>query len=78
MVINILTYLLSLPAQYKKPLGFGMPLQGEFFGHANLQKFNSVPVSLLQNPMLVQLVSQLGYVFPDNNNHLHIQIKWLA
>ena len=78
MVSNILTYLLSLPAQYKKNLGFGMPLQGEFFGHANLQKFKSVSVSLLKHPMLVQLVSQLGYVFPDNNNHLHIQIKWLT
>jgi phosphatidylserine/phosphatidylglycerophosphate/cardiolipin synthase-like enzyme len=78
MVINILTYLLSLPAQYKKPLGFGMPLQGGFFGNVNLKKFNSVSPSLLRTPQLVQLVTQLGYVFPDNNNHLHIQIKWFA
>jgi phosphatidylserine/phosphatidylglycerophosphate/cardiolipin synthase-like enzyme len=78
MVTNILTYLLSLPAQYKKPLGFGMPLQGDFFGHADLRKFHSVDPSLLKNTQLVQLVSQLGYVFPDNNNHLHIQIKWSA
>ncbi len=76
MVINILHYLSNLPSQFKKNLGFGMPLQGEFFGNKNLTKFKSVPPSNLINSDLAQLVSQLGYVFPDNNNHLHIQVRW--
>lgn len=76
MVINILRYLISLSALYKKSMGFGMPLQGEFFGNKNLAKFKSQPASMLINNDLKQLVPQLGYVFPDNNNHLHIQVKW--
>lgn len=77
MVINILNYLLSLPTKYKKPIGFGMPLQGEFFGKTTLNKFSSVPATHLINNELKQLVPKLGYVFPDNDNHLHIQVKWI-
>ena len=76
MVANILRYLLTLPSQYKKSMGFGMPLQGQFFGKAGYEKFHSVSPSLLKDSELRTLVPQLGYVFPDNNNHLHIQVKW--
>jgi hypothetical protein len=75
MVTNILTYLTSLPAAYKKGIGFGLPLQGDFFGRKNLKKFSSVSSSLLIDSGLRQLVPQLGYVFPDNDNHLHIQVS---
>jgi hypothetical protein len=76
MVINILTYLVTLPSAYRKSLGFGMPMQGEFFGKG-LTKFNSVDASLLRNQQLASLVRQNGaYVFPDNDNHLHIQVNW--
>lgn len=77
MVANILRYLLSLPSQYKKNLGFGMPLQGQFFGRTGLKKFSSVSPSLLKDPDLRVLVPQLGIVFPDNDNHLHIQVNWV-
>jgi hypothetical protein len=77
MVANILRYLLSLPSQYKKNLGFGLPLQGQFFGRTGLKKFSSVSPSLLINPDLRVLVPQLGIVFPDNDNHLHIQVNWV-
>jgi len=77
MVLNILRYLLTLPSQYKKSMGFGMPLQGQFFGKTGLAKFSSVSPSLLKDAELRTLVPQLGYVFPDNDNHLHIQVKWL-
>ena len=77
MVLNILRYLLSLSSQYKKSLGFGMPLQGQFFGRTGLAKFSSVSPSLLKDADLRTLVPQLGYVFPDNDNHLHIQVKAL-
>ncbi|RYE85486.1 MAG: hypothetical protein EOO65_00290 [Methanosarcinales archaeon] len=77
MVVNILTYLKTLPATYKKGLGFGLPLQGSFFGSKNLPLFSSVPPSNLVDPRLAPLVSSLGIVFPDNPNHLHIQLKWM-
>ena len=77
MVTNIFNYLLSLPVQYNKKLGFGLPLQGDFFGHKKLKKFHAVSASLLKNVALGQLVSQLGIVFPDNDNHLHIQVRWI-
>ena len=76
MVIKILGYLISLPFQYKKSLGFGMPFQGSFFGNRNLAKFKSANPSNLLDPELRQLVTQLGIVFPDNDNHLHIQVSW--
>jgi hypothetical protein len=76
MVANILRYLLTLPSQYKKSIGFGMPLQGQFFGRTALKKFSSVNASLLRDPELRTLVPQLGNVFPDNDNHLHIQVNW--
>ncbi|GEM_PF-1494445 len=76
MVIRILRYLVSLPAEYKKSLGFGLPLQGEFFGHKTLTKFKATDPSNLINAELKQLILQLGIVFPDNNNHLHIQVRW--
>jgi hypothetical protein len=78
MVTNILRYLLSLPSQYKKSLGFGLPLQGQFFGKTNLKKFSSVSPSLLKDPDLRTLIPQLGIVFPDNDNHLHIQVNWVS
>lgn len=76
MVNTILGYLLSLPSAYKKNLGFGLPLQDGFFGHSSLPKFSSVPSSYLHNADMKKLLPQLGYVFPDNDNHLHIQVKW--
>lgn len=76
MVANILRYLLTLPIEYKKKLGFGMPFQGQFFPKSNLKKFSSVSPSLLISPELRVLVPQLGFVFPDNDNHLHIQVGW--
>lgn len=77
MVVNILRYLLTLPMQYRKRLGFGMPFQGQFFPKSSLKKFSSVSPSLLISPELRILVPQLGFVFPDNDNHLHIQVDWL-
>jgi peptidoglycan hydrolase-like protein with peptidoglycan-binding domain len=77
MVIHILNYLVSLPVEYKKKLGFGMPLQGEFFGHRDLVKYKSSDPSNIRNTVIRQLVTSLGIVFPDNDNHLHIQVGWL-
>jgi peptidoglycan hydrolase-like protein with peptidoglycan-binding domain len=77
MVINILTYLKALPVAYKKGLGFGLPLQGDFFGSKKLPLFSSVPPTNLIDPRLAPLISALGIVFPDNPNHLHIQLKWM-
>ncbi|MGA9293548.1 MAG: hypothetical protein WBV81_13175 [Ignavibacteriaceae bacterium] len=77
MVIKILEYLTTLPPEFKKNLGFGMPLQGDFFGHHNFKKFKSVDSSNLLNPELRKLIVKLGIVFPDNNDHLHIQVRWL-
>jgi phosphatidylserine/phosphatidylglycerophosphate/cardiolipin synthase-like enzyme len=77
MVKNILTYLNTLPGQYKKDLRFGLPLQGDFFGNKNLPKFKRTSSSNLIDPELRQLIPPLGIVFPDNDNHLHIQLKWL-
>jgi hypothetical protein len=74
MVIKIL---LGLPAHYRKQLGFGMPLQGNFFGSKKLAKFSSVSPSNLINADLQRLVPQLGIVFPDNDNHLHVQVRWM-
>ena len=76
MVLRILNYLTTLPSVYKHNLGFGMPLQGEFYGHSSYRKFHSVPASKLINPQLQQIVPTLGIVFPDNDNHLHIQVFW--
>jgi len=78
MVINILNYLTSLPPMFKKNFGFGLPLQGDFFGRKNLKKFKSVPVSNINNAELKSLIPKLGIVFPDNDNHLHIQMKWMT
>ncbi|HTE25246.1 DUF2272 domain-containing protein [Flavitalea sp.] len=77
MVVNILAYLKVLPATYKKGLGFGLPLQGAFFGSKKLPLFSSVPPTNLIDPRLAPLISSLGIVFPDNPNHLHIQLKWM-
>lgn len=78
MVVRILGYLTNLPDKYKKSMGFGMPLQGQFFGHQDLTKYKGVSTTLLKNEELRKLVNQLGYVFPDNDNHLHIQFNWLS
>ncbi|HVO72637.1 MAG TPA: S8 family serine peptidase, partial [Ignavibacteriaceae bacterium] len=78
MVIKILGYIVDMPSFYKKDIGFGMPFQGDFFGHKNLKKYKGVDPSNLLNPELTRLVRTLGYCFPDNNNHLHIQVKWLT
>lgn len=76
MVIYILNYLTGLPTQYKKNFGFGLPLQGDFFGHKGLVKFKRADIKELVDPQLRQLIPQLGIVFPDNDNHLHIQVRW--
>jgi hypothetical protein len=68
MVKNILRYLLTVPSPYKKSTGFGMPMQGQFFGSDG---------KTLKDPDLRTLVPQLGYVFLDNPNHLHIQVRWV-
>jgi hypothetical protein len=68
MVKNILRYLLTVPAPYKKSTGFGMPMQGQFFGSDG---------QTLKDADLRTLVPQLGYVFLDNPNHLHIQVRWV-
>lgn len=77
MVINLLTYLTSLSSQFRKAFGFGLPMQGEFFGNKNLVKFKSTSPSNLINSQLRVLIPSLGIVFPDNDNHLHIQVKWM-
>ena len=78
MVVNILTYLNSLAPEFKNEFGFGLPLQGNFFGAKNLPKFRSVDESNLIDPQLRQLIPPLGFVFPDNDNHLHIQVRWMT
>ncbi len=78
MVTRILKYLLSLPVKYKSSIGFGMPLQGNFFGHKSLTKFKGTDPSNLIDSGLQSLVRQLGYIFPDNDNHIHIQVNWLT
>ena len=77
MVINILGYLNSLPLQFKKFLGFGMPFQGSFFTNKRLPKFRKASPGDLADNQLKLLVPTLGIVFPDNDNHLHIQVKWI-
>ncbi|WP_373523005.1 hypothetical protein [Aquiflexum sp.] len=77
MVINIFDYLMSLPLQYRKRMFFGLPFQGGFFKNRALPKFKSAPVSYLQDPRLREMIPHLGGVFPDNDNHLHIQVDWL-
>lgn len=73
MVIRILHYLQTLPAQYRKNLGFGLPMQGDFFGNKQLTKFTKTSPANLVDRQLQQLIPALGIVFPDNDNHLHIQ-----
>jgi hypothetical protein len=53
-----------------------LPQQGEFFGHKNLVPFKGDRRALLINEDVKQLAYQLGIVFPDNNDHLHIQVQW--
>ncbi|MDQ6477265.1 hypothetical protein [Dyadobacter sp. LHD-138] len=78
MVKNILTSLTSLPDVYRKGrIGFGLPLQSDFFGRRKIAKFKSVSPTLIINQQIKQLIPQLGYVFPDNDNHLHIQVGWI-
>ena len=77
MVVNILGYLNSLPLQFKKFLGFGMPFQGSFFTNKRLPKFRKASPGDLADNQLKLLVPTLGIVFPDNDNHLHIQVKWI-
>ncbi len=75
MVINIFNYLLSLDPGLRSNLGIGLPLQGEFFGRVNIEKFRSVSPDLIKNLELKKIIPQLGFLFPDNDNHLHIQIR---
>jgi hypothetical protein len=77
MVSTILRYLTTLPSIYKKRLGFGMPLQGQFFGRNPYAKFKYQPASNLINSDLQVLVPKIGFAFPDNDNHLHIQVSWV-
>jgi hypothetical protein len=77
MVIQILNGLNSLPTRFKKSIGFGLPFQGAFFSNHSLPKFKSASPSELRDANLAGLVRQLGIVFPDNDNHLHIQVKWM-
>lgn len=81
MVIEILKALESLEARYKKGLGFGLPFQGDFFVNKSLPKFKGTSTAHIGNVELRGLVQNLiqheGAVFPDNDNHLHIQTKWL-
>jgi hypothetical protein len=77
MVKKILGYLQSLPEQYRKNFGFGLPLQGRFFGAASLPKFKKINPEYLIDVELGSLVKGLGIVFPDNPNHLHIQVDWM-
>src|SRR4029078_10978922 len=74
MVTTILKYLTYMPPVYKKKFGFGMPLQGGFFGHKQYNKYKRQPESNLLTRDLQVLVPELGIVFPDNDNHLHIQV----
>ncbi len=76
MVVQILTSLVHHDARYKKGLGFGLPIQGDFFTDRSLKLFSSVSPSHIRNTEVRDLISKLGIVFPDNPNHLHIQCGW--
>ncbi|MCF1752340.1 M15 family metallopeptidase [Mariniradius sediminis] len=76
MVINILDYLMTLPSSYRKGIYLGLPFQGRFFGKQDLPKFKSTSSSNLIDSRLKELIPQLGGVFPDNDDHLHIQVLW--
>ncbi|CAN5843525.1 hypothetical protein BH11BAC4_BH11BAC4_07670 [soil metagenome] len=75
MVKNILTWLINFNVHQQLQYGFGMPLQGDFFGENSYPKYKGIDPSKLINADIKKLVPQLGIVFPDNDNHLHIQVS---
>lgn len=77
MVITILSYLHTIGPVYNKDLRFGLPFQGVFFGNNSLPKFRRTSPSNIIDPTIARLIAPLGMVFPDNDNHMHVQVKWM-
>lgn len=77
MVNVILQYISNIPPYYKKGLGFGLPFQGSFFTNTKLKKFKSTDPNNLSDNNLKAMIPKLGIVFPDNDNHLHVQVRWM-
>lgn len=77
MVINILNYLKTINPYFAKNFGFGLPFQGTFFKNVGQPKFKSISANNIIDNQLKLLIPTLGIVFPDNDNHLHIQVKWM-
>ncbi|MEO8110131.1 MAG: hypothetical protein ABI594_08870 [Ginsengibacter sp.] len=81
LVITILTYLKDLPIEFRKNLRIGLPFQDPFFppSRRKLELLGKIPaVSLhleIQNDEVKALIEELGtVVFPDNDDHMHIQV----
>lgn len=76
MVVFILNQLLELS---KFTFGIGLPYQGKFIKEKTGQLFKSVPkpeiIDKELNKVIERLLIQGSTMFPDNNNHLHIQIR---
>ncbi len=77
MVNTILNYMHNIPSYYKKNFGFGIPFQGNFMKNVGQEKFKSTSVNNVIDNQLRTHISKLGIVFPDNDNHLHIQVRWI-
>lgn len=77
MVVNILNYMKTINPYYAKNFGFGLPFQGSFFKNVGQPKFKATSPNNIIDNQLKLILPTLGIVFPDNDNHLHIQVKWL-
>ena len=76
LVIFILTHLQDLDKENRKHLGFGMPYQGDFIPRGTGTKYKRIDKSKIINKKIGDLLTNLSaFVFPDNDNHLHIQVR---
>ena len=76
MVIFILNSLLELD-DYS--FGIGLPYQGNFLEPKTGKKFSTRPKPKIIDEDLKNIILKLekkgSFLFPDNDNHLHIQIN---
>lgn len=73
-VIYILKTIQGLPSVYKSEFGFGLPYQGDFVTPGKGVKKEHVDAIHIKNVVLRLLLQEItNNIFPDNDNHLHIQ-----
>lgn len=76
LVKFVLKVIKDLDDSLKPNIGFGLPYQGDFIKVGTGDKFHTSPKPTIINDDVRQLIEDNGgFIFPDNNNHLHIQIK---